>query len=178
MPERFHGAPAGLSRSLAAGRLLAAAAALLLGSACSPEVDGTLAPGVTVQPVGGAWAYTASDLRLAGRGGAAVCGVTGLVLHVEQLRHNGQITQTLTGNTSGGTLTCTGELSGTGGPIGRFPLVKGNTFNGNIAFSIGSDDWRSFGTLSEAADSAGGQVWLRHGAIRLEGTFVARRTSR
>ncbi|HEX8275372.1 MAG TPA: hypothetical protein VF615_22250 [Longimicrobiaceae bacterium] len=173
MPERSREAPA----RPAAGRLLAAAAALLLGAGCSPEVDGALAPGITVQPVGGTWAYTSSDLRLAG-GGAAVCGVTGLVLQVEQLRHNGQITQTLTGTTSGGTLACSGELSGTGGPIDRFPLVKGNTFNGNIAFSIGSDDWRSFGTLSESADSASGQVWLRHGSIRLEGTFVARRTSR
>ena len=174
MPERSREAPA----RPAAGRLLAAAAAaLLLGAGCSPDVDGALAPGITVQPVGGTWAYTSSDLRLAG-GGAAVCGVTGLVLQVEQLRHNGQITQTLTGTTSGGTLACSGELSGTGGPIDRFPLVKGNTFNGNIAFSIGSDDWRSFGTLSEGADSASGQVWLRHGSIRLEGTFVARRTSR
>lgn len=177
MPERSREAPGAPARSRAAGRLLLAAL-LLVGSGCSPEVDGTLAPGVTVQPVGGTWAYTATDLRLAGGGGAAVCGVTGLVLHVEQLRHNGAITQTLTGNTSGGTLTCSGALSGVGGPVDRFPLVKGNTFNGNIAFSIGSDDWRSFGTLSEAADSASGQVWLRHGSIRLEGTFVARRTSR
>ena len=177
MPERSREAPGAHARSRAAGRLLAAAAALL-AAGCSPDVDGTLAPGVTVQPVGGTWAYTATDLRLAGSGGPPICGVTGLVLNVEQLRHNGQITQTLTGSTSGGTLTCGGELSGTGGPIDRFPLTKGNTFNGNIAFSIGSDDWRSFGTLSEAADSAAGQVWLRHGAIRLEGTFVARRTSR
>lgn len=178
MPERLREAPALRVPSPAAGRLLAAAAALLLTAGCSPEVDGALAPGVTVQPVGGAWAYTASDLRLAGRGGPPICGVTGLVLNVEQLRHNGQLTQTLTGTASGGTLACSGELSGVGGPIDRFPLVKGNTFNGNIAFSIGSDDWRSFGTLSETADTASGQMWLRHGSIRLEGTFVARRTSR
>ena len=174
MPERSREVSA---RVPAAVRLLSAAAVLALGAGCSPEVD-TLVPGVTVQPVGGTWAYTASDLRLAGTGGPAVCDVAGLVLNIEQLRHRGQITQTLTGTTSGGTLTCRGALSGAGGPIDPFPLTKGNTYNDNVGFSIGSDDWRNSGTLSEAADTMSGQMWLRHGSIRLEGTFVARRTSR
>ncbi len=161
----------------AAGRLVAAAVVLVLGSGCSPEAD-TVSPGIVVQPAGGTWAYTASDLRLAGTGGPGVCEIRGLVLHIEQLRHNGKATQTLTGTTSGGTLTCRGELSSIGGPIDPFPLTKGNTFNDNIAFSIGSDDWRNWGNLAAAADSIGGQLWLRHGSIRFEGTFVARRTSR
>jgi hypothetical protein len=177
MPERSREVAGGLAPSPAAGRLLAAAVALLLGSGCSPEVE-TLAPGIVVQSVGGTWTYTTSDLRLAGSGGPPVCGVAGLVLHIEQLRYNGRATQTLKGTTSGGTLTCLGELSSIGGPIDPIPLTKGNTFNDNIAFSIGSDDWRSWGKLAGAPDSMSGQLWLRHGAIRFEGTFVARRTSR
>ncbi|HEX2187624.1 MAG TPA: hypothetical protein VHG51_01940 [Longimicrobiaceae bacterium] len=162
-------------RSLAVPPVLAALAVLAAG--CSPdvEVDPT-EPGLVPQAVGGRWAYTGSDVRLAGRAGDAPCEVTGLELDIEQLFHNGRMTRTLEGRTSGGTLTCRGELSFLSGPLQTYPITNGHTFNEHIAFSIGTDDWRHSGFVQ--GDSMSGTFTLQQGAVKFEGRFVARRRSR
>ena len=157
--------------------LLAAALAVLALGGCRPGVEGAPTEADLIpQAVGGRWTYTASDMRLTGTGGEAPCQVTGVVLRVEQLRHRGELTRTFGGSTTGGTLTCRGELAFLSSPIRDYRITNGHTYNENIAFSIGTDDWRHSGFV--VGDSIGGQFWLRQGSIQFEGSFVARRTSR
>lgn len=135
-------------------------------------------PGISYQAVGGEWAYTASEVRVAGSDGEAPCQIGGLVLHIEQLSYKGARVGTLKGRTSGGTLTCGGLLSGMSGPVAEFALGNAHTFNDNVSFDIGTPDWRHEGQVDAAADSMGGHFRLKNGALQLQGRFVARRTRR
>lgn len=165
MPERLRGSPAAPALLLAA--LLAA------GCTDAPPTE----PNAPRRAVAGEWAYTAPEVRPAGSGGEAPCEITGLVLHIEQLRYKGAIVGTLEGRTSGGRLTCRGDLSVLSGPLASYKLGNAHTIKEFIAFDIGTPDWRHDAVL--AGDSAmSGHFLLRNGALRLQGSFVARRTRR
>ena len=134
--------------------------------------------GISYQAVGGDWAYTASEVRLAGTDGEAPCQITGLVLHIEQLSYKGARVGTLRGRTTGGTLTCGGNLSGFGGPVASYALGNAHTVNENIGFDIGTPDWRHDAVVDASADTMSGNFVLRNGALQLTGRFAARRTRR
>ena len=162
-------------------RALAAAlsgAALMALGACSPEketVPGTGAD-LTFPPVGGTWSYTATGVRLAGTGGEAPCEITGVTLQINQFRYKGKRVGDFDGQSSGGTLSCRGDLSSLSGAIQPYPVGEGYTFNEFIAFNIGTLDWRHAGYV--AGDSMSGTFVLKQGSIRFEGNFVAKRTAR
>lgn len=152
-------------------------AALLSLAACSPEtVGGGTEVDVEFRPVAGTWAYTASEVRLAGAGGEAPCRITGMVLEINQFRNNGRLVGDFDGRASGGTLDCRGELSSLSGAIQPFAVGQGYTFNEYVSFNIGTRDWRHDGFV--AGDSMSGTFVLRQGSLGFEGRFVAKRTAR
>lgn len=135
-------------------------------------------PEVSHQAVAGEWAYRAPEVRLEGSAGDAPCEITGVVIELKQLSHKGRRVGTLEGRTRGGTLTCRGNLAPLSGPIESYPIGNAHTFNQYVSFNFGTADWRHDGIVDAAADSMGGIFVLRNGALRLEGTFVARRARR
>jgi hypothetical protein len=116
--------------------------------------------------VAGEWAYTASDIRLAGRPAGPACEITGMTLALGPWRPTGFF-----GRTSGGDLSCTGDLAPISGPLPSYPVRRGGAVLHFIAFDIGSEDWRHDGTIS--GDSMTGVFRLQQGSIRMEGNFLA-----
>lgn len=170
MRERFR---AGRARAAA----LCGAAVLALG-ACSPEKQVLPGTGTEVEfpPVSGTWSYTAPEVRLAGTGGEAPCRITGVVLTIKQFRYNGELVGDFDGRSAGGALACRGDLSSLSGALQAYPVGQGYALNQNIAFNIGTLDWRHAGLV--AGDSMSGTFTLKQGALRFEGKFVAKRTAR
>jgi hypothetical protein len=169
MRERFQ------ARARAAA--LSAAALFALG-ACSPDTEappGT-GPDPEFPPVSGTWAYAAPEVRLAGSGGEAPCRITGVVLTINQFRYRGALVGDFDGRTTGGSLACNGDLSSLSGALQAFPVGQGYALNRDIAFNIGTLDWRHAGLV--AGDSMSGTFVLKQGALRFEGKFVAKRTAR
>lgn len=162
------------------GRARAAAlcGALLALGACSPDKE--VVPGTGAEldfpPVSGTWSYTAPEVRLAGSGGEAPCQITGVVLVINQFRYQGELVGDFDGRTTGGTLACRGDLSSLSGALQAYPVGQGYALNRDIAFNIGTVDWRHAGLV--AGDSMSGTFVLRQGSIRFEGRFVAKRTAR
>ncbi len=153
-------------------------AALLALAACSP--DKVVAPGTgpdpEFPPVSGTWSYTAPEVRLAGSAGEAPCRITGVVLTINQFRYRGALVGDFDGRTTGGALACGGDLSSLSGSLQAYPVGQGYALNRDIAFNIGTLDWRHAGFV--AGDSMSGTFVLKQGALRFEGKFVAKRTAR
>lgn len=154
------------------------AAALLALAACSPDKE--VLPGTGAQldfpPVSGTWSYAAPEVRLAGTGGEAPCQITGVVLTLNQFVYKGELVGDFDGRTSGGTLACRGDLSSMSGALQAYPVGQGYALNRDIAFNIGTLDWRHAGFV--AGDSMSGTFVLKQGSLRFEGRFVAKRTAR
>lgn len=152
-------------------------AASLLAAACSP--DKVFEPGAEAAnnfpAVSGTWAYTAREIRLAGTGGAAPCEITGLTLEINQFRHKGKRVGDFDGRSSGGTLTCRGDLAFMSGALQPYRVWEGYALNHDIAFNVGTVDWRHWGFVE--GDSMSGQFWLKQGTLQFEGKFVATRTA-
>lgn len=144
---------------------------ILAGCGSEGEIP-TPPPGVSFQQVTGKWQYTGSEVRLAGSGATGQCEITGVVLDIEQIRHAGAFS----GRTSGGVLTCQGELSVLSGPLQEYPVGNGYTFNEFIGFDIGTPDWRHEGLVE--GDSMSGHFKLKNGSLQFEGRYVAVRRSR
>lgn len=163
-----------------AGRARAAAlcGALLSLAACIPdkeEVPGA-GPDIEFPQVSGTWSYTAPEVRLAGSAGEAPCRITGVVLTINQFRYRGELVGDFDGRTTGGALACRGDLSSLSGALQAYPVGQGYALNKDIAFNIGTLDWRHAGFV--AGDSMSGTFVLRQGSVRFEGKFVAKRTAR
>ena len=122
--------------------------------------------------VSGTWDYTGSEVRLAGSAASGECAITGVVLDIEQIKHAGAFS----GRSSGGVLTCQGELSALSGPLQEYPVGDGYTFNGFIGFDIGTPDWRHEGKVD--GESMGGTFKLRSGSLQFEGKYTAVRRRR
>lgn len=168
-------ARAGRARRRGAEWLLRSALALLLpgaAAACRPDLSGPEIPeGVTFLELTGDWKYVASDLRRAGSGPESSCKIEGAVLHLEKIENAGAFT----GSSSGGALTCTGELGFLSGPLTPYPIENGYTFNQFVAFDYGSPDWRHDGLVSTSdatnIDSMSGTFTLRTEGVVFEGKF-------
>lgn len=157
---------------------MAATAALCLSAACSPEIptDPIKPDGVRVfLQITGDWSYSATDVRRIGAPSDPPCRITGVRLSLTQVRGAGAFF----GRSTGGTLTCTGELALLSGPLTSFQIADGYTFDEFVSFDFGSPDWRH-GGLVTTADSVNvetmvGTFTLKTGGVGLEGTFRAER---
>ena len=153
-----------------------ALALLLIGAAgaCRPDISGPDVPeGARFFELTGEWAYTASNIRRAGSSNDAGCEIGGVVLELEQVEDAGAFT----GRSSGGALSCSGELAFLSGPLVSYPIGKGYTLNQFVAFDFGSPDWRHDGlvvsTDSVKIDSMNGTFTLKTEGVVFEGDFRA-----
>ena len=154
------------------------AVVLLALAACSPDTEVVPGTGADLEfpPVSGTWSYAAPEVRLAGTGGEAPCQITGVVLTINQFRYKGALVGDFDGRTTGGALACRGDLSSLSGALQPYPVGQGYALRTDIAFNIGTLDWRHAGFV--VGDSMSGTFVLKQGALRFEGKFVAKRTAR
>lgn len=147
---------------------------------CKPDlpVDPNPVAGLKFLEVTGHWAYSATDVRLSGSPSPGPCEITGVTLTLTKIPKAGAFS----GRSTGGRLTCMGDLSFLSGPLADYPIAEGYTFNQFVAFDLGSPDWRHDGYVATAdsvsVDSMSGNFKLMNGGIMLEGLFRAVRQSK
>jgi hypothetical protein len=161
-------------KGAAAARWAGATLLAALVAACNPEIPTDPPPaGVSFLELSGQWVYSASELRRAGSPGDAPCEVTGTILELRQIEGAGAFT----GTSSGGVLTCPGELSMLSGPLIPYRIGEGYTFNQFVSFDFGSPDWRHDGLVvskdSVTVDSMSGEFTIRNAGVVFEGRFRA-----
>jgi hypothetical protein len=159
----------------------AALAVLAIGAVggCRPDLSGPdLSGGAKFLELTGAWDYTASDLRRAGTSSESSCRISGVVLDLVKIKDAGAFT----GRSSGGALTCSGELGFLSGPLVSYRIGGGYTLNQFVAFDFGSPDWRHDGLVvssdSVNIDSMNGTFTLKTEGVVFEGNFRAVRRGR
>lgn len=140
-------------------RTLAAAALLLAG--CESL-------GITTPRVDGEWLLSAQSLT----DGTRTCAIDGLTLSLSQLG------TTVSGTSSGGTLTCVGNGETNAIQLVAKPVVNGSIDDAdNIRFDLGGPDWRHEGDVIDR--SMVGTVRVRFGGSLgqelFTGTFGAAR---
>jgi hypothetical protein len=146
---------------------VAALAALLAG--CSPDLPAE--PQSQLQDLRGDWSYSATALRLDGFDPASSCEVKGLTMAVGPWIATG-----MTGATSGGELSCTGQLAPLSGTLDRYVVRGGGMVQQFVSFELGGPDWRNDGVLT--ADTMAGDVKLSSGGVQFHGLFKAIRRTR
>jgi hypothetical protein len=161
--------PSSLWRRQAA-RTLALAALALAAAGCAegelpllgavPIVTGTL------PDLSGVWAYEAKELQVGGRSAGRGCTIDGMLLHLGPWRATG-----FYGRTEGGVLACEGDLAVLGGVLPSYPVRRGGMVDDEIAFDIGTSDWRHEGRI--AGDTMSGTLVLRSGSLEMSGRFRA-----
>jgi hypothetical protein len=162
LPSSLFPLPSSRALALAALALAAAGCAEgelpLLGAV--PIVTGTL------PDLSGVWAYEAKELQVGGRSAGRGCTIDGMLLHLGPWRATG-----FYGRTEGGVLACEGDLAVLGGVLPSYPVRRGGMVDDEIAFDIGTSDWRHEGRI--AGDTVSGTLVLRSGSLEMSGRFRA-----
>jgi hypothetical protein len=161
-----------------------AALALLGGMAgCKPD----LPSGLRLPPkpdLSGKWDYRALDMRVVGSTRGDRCTIDGLVITLGRWTATGA-----EGRTSGGRMTCSGELNRFSAPLPSYSLEQVGIVYHRVGFSFAGPDWRHEGQLSHDtvtavvlgdtlrrqvfSDTMYGDFRLRSGTLTFTGKFHA-----
>lgn len=159
-------------------------AGLLAG--CKPELPTVAKP--DLPDLSGEWAYSASEMRLAGSDSGAECRIEGLTLRLGPWANEG-----LSGRSTGGELRCTEDLAPFSRALLSYPVREGGFValpsGMYFSFSLGSADWRHEGSLSHDTvktvvlgdtvrkvvftDTIFGSFRLRTGGVEFQGRYLA-----
>jgi hypothetical protein len=153
---------------LPSSRVLALAVLTLALAGCAEEPLPLLGgvPVVTdrLPDLSGVWTYEATELQVVGRSGGRGCTIAGMLLHLGPWRATG-----FYGRTEGGVLVCQGDLAVLSGALPSYPVRRGGFVADQIAFDIGTPDWRHEGRI--AGDTMSGTLVLRNGSLEMTGRF-------
>jgi hypothetical protein len=158
---------------LPSSRALALAALALALPGCGedplPLLGGVPIVTGRLPDLSGEWAYEATELRVVGRSGGRGCTIEGMLLHLGPWRATG-----FYGRTEGGVLACQGDLAVLSGALPSYPVRRGGMVDDQVAFDIGTPDWRHQGRI--VGDTMSGTLALRNGSLEMTGRFRVVRT--
>jgi hypothetical protein len=132
--------------------------------ACTDNGNSTIGVSGNVN-VSGTWAYSTSNVQ----GNPITCSSSGTVLTLTQQG------TTVSGNFSGGTLTCSGGGAPPSTALGSGTIAAGTASGSTVAFDLGGNYWHNTGTAAGTSMSGAVtlSVALNNMNYTLTGTWVA-----